>query len=231
MAKKTESPFSPATFTFLRQLERNNRRDWFDPRKARYEDEVREPALVFIQIMERSIKGISPNFVVAAKQSGGSLMRPYRDVRFSKDKRPYKTNVGIQFRHVAGKDVHAPGLYVHIEPGGCFLGAGMWRPDAPALKAIRMRMDEDPAGWKKASRGVAFRRVWDAAGDSLSRPPRGFSADHPLIDDLKRKDHIAVHPLDDSEVIVDGFPDQTAATFKKATPYISWLAAAVGLPL
>ena len=76
MAKKTESPFSPATFTFLRQPERNNRRDWFDPRKARYEDEVREPALVFIQIMERSIKGISPNFVVAAKKSGGSLMRP-----------------------------------------------------------------------------------------------------------------------------------------------------------
>ena len=89
-------------------------------------------------------------------------MRVHRDIRFSKDKRPYKTNVGIQFRHEAGKDVHAPGFYVHLEPGQCFLAAGLWHPESSALKAIRERIDADAAGFRKAQSGKAFQRDFQA---------------------------------------------------------------------
>ena len=117
--------FSKKTIKFLRELKKNNNREWFEKNKDRYEEEVRSPALGYIEAMGQPLYKISPHFIASAKKSGGSMMRPYRDIRFSSDKTPYKTNVGIQFRHAAGKDVHAPGFYLHIEPGEFFLAAGM----------------------------------------------------------------------------------------------------------
>jgi len=230
MARKTPSPFSPATFKFLKQLAQNNRREWFDANKDQYEGDVREPALAFIRQMEKPIGRISPRFTAIAKKSGGSLMRVHRDVRFLKDKRPYKTNVGIQFRHIAGKDVHAPGWYIHLEPGQCFLGAGIWHPDADALRAIRSAIDSGPKNWKRVSTAKEFRALWEPTGDSLKRPPRGYEEDHPAILDLKRKDHIAVSKLTQAQIVGVGFAEEVARRFRIAAPYIGWLTKTIGLP-
>jgi effector-binding domain-containing protein len=117
-----------------------------------------EPALAFIQAMAPAIATISPHFVASARRLGGSLMRIHRDTRFARDKSPYKINIGIQFRHERGRDVHAPGCYVHIVPGSCFLGAGIWHPDPKALRAIRTEIVEQPALWQRALDDRAFRR-------------------------------------------------------------------------
>jgi uncharacterized protein (TIGR02453 family) len=106
--------FEPSLINFLKDLQANNNRDWFNDHKQQYEDHERLPALAFIEQMDQWIRLISPHYEASSKKVGGSLMRIYRDVRFSKNKLPYKTNLGIQFRHEVGKAVHAPGFYLHI---------------------------------------------------------------------------------------------------------------------
>ena len=126
--------FEPATLRFLEELEDNNNRPWFNENKSRYEVDVLDVALRFIQSMQDPLHEIAPHFVAQPTRMGGSLMRVYRDTRFSKNKTPYKTNIGIQFRHERARDVHSPGYYLHIEPNDVFLGAGMWRPDTEPLR-------------------------------------------------------------------------------------------------
>ncbi|MDH5215569.1 MAG: TIGR02453 family protein, partial [Gammaproteobacteria bacterium] len=133
--------FKPETLEFLRELAANNNREWFAENKKRYEEQVLDVALNFIQSMHDPLRKIAPHFTAVPKRVGGSLMRVYRDTRFSKDKIPYKTNIGIQFRHGKAKDVHAPGFYLHIHPDEVFLGAGIWRPESSALAALRDRID------------------------------------------------------------------------------------------
>ena len=121
--------FEPQLFQFLEELADNNNRPWFQKNKGRYQREVLEPAMAFIRAFQPRLKRISPSFLASDRRVGGSLQRVYRDTRFFKDGEPYKTNVGIQFRHEQGRDVHAPGFYVHIAPGECFLAVGLWRPE------------------------------------------------------------------------------------------------------
>lgn len=215
---------------FLEDLSRHNHKKWFDANKARYESEVREPALAFIAAMERPLRRVSPHFVASAKKVGGSLMRIHRDVRFGRDKTPYKTNVGVQFRHEVGKDVHAPGFYLHIATDECFLGAGVWRPDAPALAAIRERIAEEPARWKRTRDTRRFRERWSLAGDSLTRAPRGYDPDHPCVEDLKRKDHIAVMPLDHDDLFAPDLVERVADALASTRRYVGFLCDALGLP-
>lgn len=215
---------------FLDELSRNNNRDWFTKRKERYEAAARTPALGFISAMEKPLQKVSPHFVASAKKVGGSLMRVHRDVRFSNDKTPYKTNVGIHFRHEAGKDVHAPGFYLHIGLDECFLGAGVWRPDSASLGAIRERIVEEPARWKRLRDAKRFRDAWELSGDSLKRPPRGYDADHPLIEDLKRKDHIAMAPLSHDDLLAGDVVRRVADAFKRTKAYVGFLCETVGVP-
>src|SRR5210317_407984 len=142
--------FKPRTIRFLKQLAANNNREWFKENKSRYEEEVLDVALRFIQSMQDPLAEIAPHFTAVPTRTGGSLMRVYRDTRFSKNKLPYKTNIGIQFRHEQAKDVHSPGYYVHIDPDEVFLGAGMWRPAPDALHGIRQRISDKPAEWERA---------------------------------------------------------------------------------
>lgn len=223
--------FGPGLMKFLKGMAANNRRDWFEENKARYEADVREPAFALIREIGPRLERISPYFVASDRKVGGSLMRIHRDVRFSKDKSPYKTNVGIQFRHESGKDVHAPGYYLHIEPSGCFLAAGMWHPESSSLKGVRDAIVADPAAWKKARDGKAFRSRWDLAGDSLKRPPRGYDAEHPMLEDLKRKDHIAVADLDAKALTSPDLPKILIDHFRAAKPYMAFQAAALDLPI
>ncbi|MES9968663.1 MAG: DUF2461 domain-containing protein [Candidatus Thiodiazotropha sp.] len=219
--------FPPQTLPFLVALSQNNNREWFSDNKHHYESSVREPALAFIEEMAPKLSGISNQFRAIAKKTGGSLMRVYRDTRFSKDKTPYKTNIGIQFRHSLGKDVHAPGFYLHIEPGECFIGAGIWRPESKTLAKIRNFITDNPAAWQAALKENPFRKHFQLAGDSLLRPPRGFPADHPLIEDLKRKDFIALRAFDDEEIHKPSFCNFVTRGFKQTDSLMRYLCAAV----
>ena len=220
--------FKPSLVTFLRQLRKNNNREWFAENKDRYESLVREPALDFISAMGQPLADITPYFVAIPKKTGGSLMRPYRDTRFSNDKTPYKTNVGIQFRYEFGQDVHAPGFYLHIDPTEVFVGAGMWRPDREPLRAIRDAIVEDPKAWKAARDQRTFRRHFELAGEQLKTAPRGFDREHAFIDDLRRKDFIAVKSLDHKALYSSTLIKDMARTFKASSPFMSFLCRAVG---
>ncbi|MBI3776254.1 MAG: DUF2461 domain-containing protein [Gammaproteobacteria bacterium] len=222
--------FTQASFDFLASLDAHNNRDWFEQHKQAYEDAVRTPALDFIAAMADDIHCISPHFLAMPKKAGGSLMRVYRDVRFGKDKRPFKTNIGIHFRHVRGKDVHAPGFYVHLDPNECMLGAGIWHPDAPALNRIREAIAENGASWHKASRDKKFSKVFTPAGDSLANAPRGYAKDHAQLEDLKRKDFIAITQFSRTLATSARFQPHVAASFRAAVPYMKFLCKALELP-
>ena len=221
--------FEPETIAFLEQLARNNNRDWFKEHKGRYEEEVLDVALRFIQSMQDPLAEIAPNFVALPTRVGGSLMRVYRDTRFSKDKTPYKTNIGIQFRHEMAKDVHAPGYYVHIAPEEAFVGVGMWRPDSEPLRRIRERIAARPAEWKRAVGGRTFARQFALGGESLLRPPRGFSKDQECIDDIRRKSFIAVREFTVEDCLKAQFQRTVESSFKTAAPFMRFLCAAVGV--
>jgi uncharacterized protein (TIGR02453 family) len=227
--------FQPAFFEFLEQLADNNNRPWFQENKGRYEQEVLEPALAFIRAFGPKLKRISPHFTASDRRVGGSLMRVYRDTRFAKDGAPYKTNAGIQFRHEQGRDVHAPGFYVHIAPGECFLAVGLWRPDSEPLARIRHAIVEKPDRWRRARDDRRFRdpqagTPFALDGASLKRPPRGFAADHPCIEDIKRTDFIGVAGLEERDVLARGFLDQVAASFSASRPFMRFLCDALKVP-
>ena len=222
--------FPRASLEFLEELAANNNRDWFAVNKPRYEEQVLDPALRFIQSMQAPLASIAPHFTAVPTRVGGSLMRVYRDTRFSHNKLPYKTNIGIQFRHENARDVHAPGYYLHIEPDDVFLGAGMWRPASEPLKQIRERIAAKPAEWRRAIGDASFRRHFRLEGESLSRPPRGFDRDHECIEDLKRKSFIAVKPMDVDAVVNPRFQQRVETAFAAAEPLMRFLCKSVGVP-
>jgi uncharacterized protein (TIGR02453 family) len=186
---------TPALFDFFRELKANNNRAWFQANKERYERQVREPLLQFVADFGVRLAAITPYYVADVRRNGGSLFRINRDVRFLADKSPFKTAAGIQFRHESGKDVHAPGFYLHLEPGGVFAGIGLWQPDSRSLGLIRDAIVNDSARWQQIVLAESFRATFMLGGESLKRPPKGYDPAHPLIEDLKRKDFIASTPF------------------------------------
>ncbi|MCB2224807.1 MAG: DUF2461 domain-containing protein [Actinobacteria bacterium] len=223
--------FTPRLFAFLKDLREHNDRAWFQANQARFEEDVREPALRFIEDVSGPLLKVSEHFTADARKVGGSLFRIQRDTRFSSDKSPYKTQVGIQFRHVATRaDVHAPGYYLHLEPGNCFAGVGLWHPSTEHAYAIRHKIADEGAAWKRATRSARFTGAYGGLqGESLVRPPRGFDDGHPLIDDLKRKDFLATARLTQKQVTSDGFLEEYLAAVKTATPFMRFLCEAIGV--
>jgi uncharacterized protein (TIGR02453 family) len=221
--------FTKQTFTFLATLAENNEREWFTEHQQDYEDFVRKPALNFISDMSDEMPAISRHFLAQSKKVGGSLMRVYRDTRFSKDKTPYKTNIGIQFRHEVGKDIHAPGYYLHISPSECFIGVGLWHPDADALFKIREAIVQKSDTWLAARDDQTFRKHFTLEGDSLTNAPRGFAKDHPLVEDLKRKDFICLAPLSETILTSKNLRPLVVERFREGAPYMEFLCKALGL--
>jgi len=222
--------FEPSLFQFLRQLARNNNRPWFSENKARYEREVREPSLAFIRAFRPHLTKISEYFTAIDRRSGGSLMRVYRDTRFHNADEPYKKNVGIQFRHEFGRNIHAPGFYVHLEPGACFLAAGLWRPDSAILRQVREAIVEAPSRWRRIRNDKKFQVAFYLDGNSLKKCPLGFPADHPCIKDLRRTDFIAVADVDDSQTLQTTFIDHVVQAFTVAKPLVRFLCDAIKVP-
>jgi len=222
--------FEPSFFRFLKQLARNNNRAWFLENKTRYEQEVLGPGLAFIRAFRPRLEKISDHFTAMDRRSGGSLMRVYRDTRFHGGNEPYKTNVGIQFRHEFGRDIHAPGFYVHLEPGTCFLAAGLWRPESVILRQVRDAIVENPARWRRVRNNRKFQTFFYLDGNSLRKCPLGFSADHPCIEDLRRTDFIAVADVDDSTALQKMFIDRVDQAFTVARPFMRFLCDAMRVP-
>jgi uncharacterized protein (TIGR02453 family) len=231
MAKATaKAMFGPGLFSFLADLRANNNREWFAANKLRYEEQLLEPAIAFIDAFAPRLEMISPHFRADARPSGGSLFRIYRDTRFSKDKTPYKTNVGIHFRHERAKDAHAPGYYLHIGPDEVFAGGGIWHPATEAATGIREAIVADPERWRRATRSGAFAKRLELGGDSLKRVPPWADPAHPFAEDLKRKDFFGSTRMSESDVLAPGFVDEYARVCQAAAPLMQFLCDALAVP-
>jgi len=228
MASK-KAHFSPKLFKFLKELRKNNDREWFRENKDRYECDARNPLLEFIGDFGPILNKISPNFVADPRPTGGSMFRIYRDVRFAKDKSPYKTHAAAQFRHKMGRNVHAPGFYLHLEPGQVFAGAGLWRPDPKSLAKIRDAIVDNPKAWKRVKSNKTFKAVCNLGGESLKRPPKGYDPNHPLIEDLKRKDFVVSTEFTEKAATSPGFIEKYAEVCRAAAPFMKFLTLAIEL--
>lgn len=218
-------------FDFFVELKENNNRAWFEDNKPRYQESVQEPLLCFVEDMAPRLKKISKHFVADPRKNRGSVFRIYRDVRFSKDKTPYKTHGAIQFRHARGKDAHAPGFYVHLAPDEIRYGGGVWTPAAPALLKIREAIRDTPKAWTKIVEHPDFKNHFDhLRGDSLTRPPKGFSHDDPCLEYLKRKSFFAMAKGKKTATRKTQFLDDVEQAMIKAKPMMKFLTNAVGAP-
>jgi len=222
--------FPKDTLKFLADLSKNNTREWFAENKLRYEKSFLEPSLELIRQLEKPMGKVAPLLRVEAKKMGGSLMRIYKDTRFSNDKTPYKTNIGIQFRHTAGKDVHAPGIYFHIALDECFVGAGIWKPAAEPLKQIREHVVANPTEYTKAISNKKFSSLYSLFDDRLKSAPRGYAKDHPMIDELRRRSFIGGANLTAAQVQKKELIDLIIARVRAARPLMEFLCSALEQP-
>ena len=224
MSKKSSVYFSADLYKFLNDLKKNNNKQWFAKNKARYEELYLQSSVRFIKDAGRLLRKVSPYLVGDPKPFGGSLFRIHRDIRFSKDKSPYKTNLAIEFWHKKGSGHSSPGLYLHIQPGENFLGGGVWHPDSRGLKKIRTAIVDRPDAWRTVLASKPH-----LEGESLKRPPPGFQATHPFIDDLKRKDFITSISFLDKQIVSSAFLTSFIEAAKKMNPLNKFLAEAIGM--
>ncbi|MGC4122286.1 MAG: TIGR02453 family protein [Myxococcales bacterium] len=219
--------FTKELFAFLTDLRRNNDREWFKEQKERFESVARDPFLQLIRDLGPRLAKLSPNLVADPRPSGGSMMRMYRDTRFSADKAPLRTGIAARFLNSrAPKDAN-PGFYLHLEPGESGLGAGLWRPEPGALKQIRDAIATDPKGWEKAAAKRRFQTGCGMIGESLKRPPAGYDPNHPAIEDLKRKDFAISVPLTDRDVVSAGLLDLVVERYREQVPFVRFLSDAL----
>jgi len=234
------------SFRFLRELARNNNREWFAANKARYEKTTRDPFLRLIGDLAGPLAGISPHFRADPRPSGGSMFRIYRDTRFANDKTPYKAWLGARLYHersrqvpmgrspsaseaMDGRERPAPLFYLHVAPGRCFVGGGLWHPESATVKRIRDFLVDNPATWKKAVQAKRFREHFELGGESLTRPPRGYDPAHELIEDIKRKDFVATRHFSDADAMSPQLPKIVIDGCKGIAPMIDYLCAALDL--
>jgi uncharacterized protein (TIGR02453 family) len=227
----TEFTGFPADFfDFFEDLGRNNNRGWFTDHKDRYQASVVNPISEFIVAVAPALSAISSHYVADPRPHGGSMFRIHRDTRFSRDKTPYKTHAGIQFRHEAGKDAHAPGFYVHLAPDRVYFGGGIWNPPTRHLNLIRDYIADNARSWARIVNAKKVREVGGIRGDSLKRPPRGFDAAHVHIEDLKRKSFYVMTESPPRVALQPSFLDEVIEGFRRAVPLNRFITSALDLP-
>jgi uncharacterized protein (TIGR02453 family) len=221
--------FAPRFFEFLEELSRNNNRDWFQDNKPRYEHDVREPMLAFIADFAPRLQKISPRYLADSRPTGGSMMRIYRNLRFSRDKTPYHTNASAAFGHRDGGHFNSPSFYISLSPAEAFAGVGVWHPEAGTIANIRDAIVAHPPQWKAAIGDRKFKARFEMMGDILTRPPKGYNRTHPLIEDIKRKDFVGGMQFTRKEVCSDKFMDLFAGACASSAPFMKFLTEAMGL--
>jgi uncharacterized protein (TIGR02453 family) len=225
--------FSPDALQFLADLAANNDRAWFKPRKADYERLIKEPLEALCAALAVRFDDLRLPLESDPKRSP---FRIYRDVRFSKDKSPYKTAQGADFPWIdsRGDDQRprgAVGGYFHLEPGNIFLGGGMWHPERARLAAFRERLDRDPSAVFRAIEDERFRIVFGSVtGETLTRNPKGFPSDHPYGHLLRLKDVVFSRPLSDQDVYSPKLPEVIAHDLAAARPVLLFLDKLAGPP-
>jgi len=222
--------FGDKTYKFLRGLARHNERAWFQAHKADYDAHVRAPFLQLLVDLQPALAQVSEHYRAEPKPVGGSLFRIQRDTRFANDKTPYKPWQGARLFHARGRQVEAPSFYLHLQPGACFVGAGLWHPHPITQRAVRQFIFDNPGSWKAAAHAPAFRRRYNfESTDRLVRPPRGFPADFEFIDDLKHRNFVAVRALDDDVVLGPKLRQVLEKDLQGLAPFVDYLCAALDL--
>ena len=226
-------PFSKRTLSFFRGLARHNEKPWFEAHRDEYENDVRVP-------MRELIEDLDTRFAAFAPEIGGdpkrSMFRIYRDIRFSKDKSPYKTHAAAWFHHrnaarTVGSEADAgsAGFYFHLEPGGkSMIGAGLWMPPRPQLTKLRNAIAGDPTGFDRMVRSIPSR--FDGLDDeaALKRMPRGYAEDHPAAKWLRFQSFTSGRTLTDAQVTGSSLSSLLATEFRALLPLVRWLNGALG---
>lgn len=214
---------SKDTFQFLNELKQNNNRDWFQENKPRYEEAKNE----FEKFIDALIVEITKfDNSIGHHAAKDCIFRIYRDVRFSKDKSPYKTHMGAHITASAKRsEIHSrAGYYVHIGPGESMLAGGAYMPQGPWLKAIRKEIDYNADELKKIINGTSFKKYFgEIDGEKLKKAPQGYQPDHPEIELLRYKSFLGSHKVSDKEVNSDGFLKHCTEVFKALYPFDQFL--------
>lgn len=212
-----------STLDFLKGIKKNNNRDWFNRNKHLYEY-ARNDFEAFIgelinkiSTFDKSVESLSPR---------DCMFRIYKDTRFSKDKTPYKTNMGAAINE-GGRKVPMPGYYFHLEPGGCFLAGGLHMPLPDVLLRVRNVIAKDKGEFRRILNNKEFKKYWGLWENKLKTAPKGFPKDHTDIELLKYKSFVAVHEFDDKLVLTPRILDYSAKAFKTLKPMIDYLGRAV----
>jgi uncharacterized protein (TIGR02453 family) len=232
------SGFRPAALTFLRGLERHNAKPWFEERRPVYEREVLGPLRLLAEELDVRFARLAPEFVAPPKRA---LFRIHRDVRFSKDKSPYKTHAALWVFHRdagrgVGRDAHGgAGFYFHLEPGASMVAAGFWMPPRPLLTMLRDAIAEKPRAFERLVQAPAFVKRFggltdDEAGVRLTRVPRGFAPDHPAAHWLRFNSFTASRGLTDKEALSPKLVDGIVKDYVLLLPLVRWLNGTLGFP-
>lgn len=232
--------FRPEAIQFLADLASNNDRSWFQPRKGEYERLLKEPLEALIATLAERFQA---HGIPLRADPAKSPFRIYRDVRFSKDKSPYKTNLGASFPWIGegpadgpgeggGRshtgNVHSSGGYFHLQPGEIYVGGGIWHPEKPWIDAFRRQVADEPAEILGLVAEPGFRETFGSLsgeGHALLRVPAGFPPDHPAADILRLKDVVFGQRLADADAMSPELPDVLAESFTAALPVMRYLAA------
>lgn len=207
---------------FLRKLKRNNRRQWFENHREEYETSVKLPMQSLIASLQPYFASFAPEFDLNPKRS---LFRIYRDIRFSKDKSPYKTHVAAHFvLRGKPKGIEGSGFYLHVEPGEVFLGGGIYMPDGEQLKKIRRALVEESDRFLAIVREKSFVKRFKAIeGERLQRVPHGFDPDHPMAEWLKLKQFFVGVGWREEKCLKKSFAKEAAGVFEEAIPLVTFL--------
>jgi uncharacterized protein (TIGR02453 family) len=225
----------PAALTFLRGLARNNRKPWFEARRETYERELRAPFRELVEEMDLRLARIAPEFI---GHPGRSMFRIHRDIRFSRDKSPYKTQAACHFFHLdaghgTGREAEGSGagFYFQLAPGQTFAAAGIWMPPRPALNRIREGLADDWGTFDEIVRAPAFRRMVGKLDEEsmLVRLPRGFGPGHPAEKYLRYQSFTVSRMLTDEQALGPTLPALLERTFRPLVPFVRWLNHAIGL--
>lgn len=226
-------PFTKRALTFFRSLARHNDKPWFEAHRADYENDVRGPMRDLVEEMDVRLARFAPEICGDPRRS---MFRIHRDIRFSKDKSPYKTNAGCWFFHrgssgkVGGEASEgSAGFYFHLEPGQCFVGGGLWMPPRPQLNRLRAAIAEKPAPFAKVVRGLKRYGALDDEA-SLKRMPRGYAEDHPAATWLKYQSFTSGRRLSDAQVTSAKLPALLERDFEALLPLVRWINGTLGHP-
>jgi uncharacterized protein (TIGR02453 family) len=230
--------FTKEAFTFLRGLRKNNKREWFEAHRPDYERQILMPLRAVAGELDVRFAKLAPEFEANPKRS---LFRIYRDVRFSKDKSPYKSHAALWVYHRApgrgvGKEIDGgAGFYLHLEPGASLVAGGIWMPPRHSLAKIRQRLVDDLPGFKRAIGGTAFRARFggltdDEPGIKLKRMPRGFAEDHPAAEWLRFNSFTVSVGYSDHEMLMPTLVDRAMKDYALMLPLCRWMNAALGFP-